>query len=192
MGDPGGKTGFWRHRHSTCYSDASPDALLALDADGTILLANTAAGRLFGYSRDELTGSNHWMLLSEGFRNGRRELLHARLVAQPDQPRGRVRCYGLHRDGTEFAAEIAGSLLDGGGTQILLLSVRGTGHRKGPDADLSEAMSLLTATLESTADGILVISSRGQDRRAQRAVPDHVGHPAGTDEGRLRRTRHAG
>jgi diguanylate cyclase (GGDEF)-like protein len=70
--------------------------------------------------------------------------------------------YGRHRDGTEFAAEVAGSLLDDVGSPVLLLSVRSTAHRTGPDADLSEAMSLLTATLESTADGILVISSEGK------------------------------
>jgi diguanylate cyclase (GGDEF)-like protein/PAS domain S-box-containing protein len=140
--------------------DASPDALLALNADGTIRLANAAASRLFGYPRDELTGSNHWILLSEGFRN-ETALLRARLVARPDEPQPPREVYGLHRNGTEFAAEIAGSLLNDGGSQALLLSVRSTGHRKGPDADLSEAMSLLTATLESTADGILVISSEG-------------------------------
>jgi diguanylate cyclase (GGDEF)-like protein/PAS domain S-box-containing protein len=141
--------------------DASPDALLALDEDGTILIANAAASRLFGYTRDELTGSNHWMLLSEGFRN-ETDLLHARLVAQPDEPQPPREVYGLHRDGTEFAAEVAGSLLDDLGSPALLLSVRSTAHRTGPDADLSEAMSLLTATLESTADGILVISSEGK------------------------------
>jgi PAS domain-containing protein len=65
--------------------DASPDALLAPDEDATILIANAAASRLFGYTRDELIGSNHWMLLSEGFRN-ETHLLHARLVAQPEEP----------------------------------------------------------------------------------------------------------
>ncbi|MHA7289171.1 putative bifunctional diguanylate cyclase/phosphodiesterase [Arthrobacter sp. MDT3-24] len=140
--------------------DASPDALLAVNADGTIKMANTAASRLFGYTLAELIGSDHWLLLSEGFRNETR-LLQEHLQAQPDEPLPPREVYGLHRDGTEFAAEVAGSLLDDGGSQVLLVSVRSTEHRKGADADLREAMSLLTATLESTADGILVISSDG-------------------------------
>lgn len=141
--------------------DASPDALLVLNPDGTIRLANAASTRLFGYPRDELIGSSHWLLLTEAFRNETAQLLE-HLTAQPDEaPRPRE-VYGIHRDGTEFAAEIAGSLLDDGGSQLLLVSVRGTGHRKEADADLREAMSLLTATLESTADGILVISSAGE------------------------------
>ena len=141
--------------------DASPDALLALNPDGTILLANAASTTLFGYSRDELVGSDHWLLLSEGFRN-ETALLLEHLKAQPDQPQPPREVYGLHRDGTEFAAEVAGSLLDDDGSQVLLVSVRSTGHRKDAEADLSKAMSLLTATLESTADGILVISSEGK------------------------------
>lgn len=141
--------------------DASPDALLALNPDGTVLLANAAASRLFGYSRDELVGSDHWLLLSEGFRN-ETALLREHLNAHPDEPQPPREVYGLHRDGTEFSAEVAGSLLDEGGSQVLLVSVRSTGHRKGAEADLSEAMSLLTATLESTADGILVISAEGR------------------------------
>jgi diguanylate cyclase (GGDEF)-like protein/PAS domain S-box-containing protein len=141
--------------------DASPDALLAVSPEGTIKLANAAACRLFGYTRDELIGSNHWLLLSEGFRN---ETVHLRqhLGTQPDAPLPPREVYGLHRDGTEFPAEMAGSLLDDGGSQLLLVSVRSTGHRREADADLREAMSLLTATLESTADGIVVISSAGK------------------------------
>jgi PAS domain S-box-containing protein len=49
-----------------------------------------------------------------------------------------------------------------GGAPQLLLSVRGTSHRTAAQEDLREAMSLLTATLESTADGILVMSNEGQ------------------------------
>ena len=142
------------------FLDASPDALIAVNADGTIEMANAAATRLFGYTRDQLIGSDHWLLLSDGFRNETR-LLQEHLQARPDEPLPPREVYGLHRDGTEFAAEVAGSLVDDGGSHVLLMSVRSTEHRKGADADLREAMSLLTATLESTADGILVISSDG-------------------------------
>ncbi|WP_461174232.1 EAL domain-containing protein [Arthrobacter sp. Z1-9] len=150
--------------------DASPDALLALAADGTITMANAAAERLFGASREELTGRNHQVLLAEGFR-GEVDQLFRQLLAQPGihpQPR---EVYGVHSSGTEFSAEVAASLLpdlaaDGPtGSQTapqLLLSVRGTSHRKAADEDLREAMSLLTATLESTADGILVMSAEGR------------------------------
>jgi diguanylate cyclase (GGDEF)-like protein/PAS domain S-box-containing protein len=143
------------------FFDASPDALLAVNAASTIKMANAACSRMFGYTRDELIGSDHSMLLSEGFRN-ETSLLREHLEAQPDEPLPPREVYGLHRDGTEFAAEMAGSLLDYGGRQVLLVSVRSTEHRKDADADLREAMSLLTATLESTADGILVISSDGR------------------------------
>jgi diguanylate cyclase (GGDEF)-like protein len=44
----------------------------------------------------------------------------------------------------------------------MAVTVRDTSHRQAADASLREAMSLLTATLESTADGILVVSSGGQ------------------------------
>ncbi len=142
------------------FLDASPDAFLAVNADGTIKMANAQASRLFGYTHDQLIGSDHWLLLSDGFRNETR-LLHEHLQAKPNEPQPPREVFGLHRDGTEFAAEVAGSLLDHGGSQVLLVSVRSTEHRKGADADLREAMSLLTATLESTADGILVISSDG-------------------------------
>lgn len=143
------------------FFDASPDALLAVSAEGIIKMANTACSRMFGYTRDELTGRDHRPLLSEGFRN-ETALLLEHVQAHPDDPLPPREVYGLHRDGTEFAAEIAGSLLDDGGSRLLLVSVRSTQHRKRTDADLSEAMSLLTATLESTADGILVISSEGK------------------------------
>lgn len=187
----------WNHSTSApaqtfgAVLDASPDALLAIAADGSIVLVNAAAGRLFGYRPGDLTGRDHRSLLAEGFR-GEADQLFARLRALPgDHPPPRE-IYGLHSDGTEFPAEATGSLLpwdaaplfppaspgneapprtpdgkqgpdDGSRAHpLLLLSVRGTSHRQAADADLREAMSLLTATLESTADGILVMSSEGR------------------------------
>ena len=171
--------------------DASPDALLAIATDGSIALANAAAGRLFGYAAGDLTGRDHRTLLAEGFRS-EADQLFTRLRARPAEHPPPREIYGLHSSGTEFPAEATGSLLpweaalpfhpgpfgaasapggperrrgpDDGGPDhdLLLLSVRGTSHRQAADADLREAMSLLTATLESTADGILVMSTEGR------------------------------
>lgn len=157
--------------------DASPDALLALAADGTITQANAAAERLFGLAGHELTGRHHRTLLAEGFRDQVDQLFRQLRADLPEQPHPRE-VYGIRSDGTRFSAEVAGSLLPGadGGPSIdgptdsagaserqprMMLSIRGTSHRRAAVEDLQEAMSLLTATLESTADGILVLSVEG-------------------------------
>ncbi|HYH77008.1 MAG TPA: diguanylate cyclase, partial [Arthrobacter sp.] len=143
---------------SSAMFDASPDALLAIAEDGSIRIANAAAARLFGVAVDRLVGSDHRTLLGEGFRNEVVQIFQHHQGQEPVPPRD---VFGVHSDGTEFAAEMAGSVLETADGPQVLLSIRGTSHRKAADADLREAMSLLTATLESTADGILVISSDG-------------------------------
>ena len=75
-------------------------------------------------------------------------------------------------DGTEFQGEMACSLVTPDGHALtdadsdaavsMAVMIRDTSHRQAADAGLREAMSLLTATLESTADGILVVSGEGQ------------------------------
>lgn len=150
--------------------DASPDALLALAPDGTITMANAAAEMLFGASREELAGRNHKALLAEGFRDEVDQLFQ-QLLTQPGKHPQPREVYGVHSSGTQFSAEVVASLVPdfaansqaGSPTAPqLLLSVRGTSHRKAADEDLREAMSLLAATLESTADGILVMSAEGR------------------------------
>ncbi|MEW1876015.1 putative bifunctional diguanylate cyclase/phosphodiesterase [Pseudarthrobacter phenanthrenivorans] len=153
--------------------DASPDALLALAADGTVQAANAAAARLFGLDQDKFAGLDHRLLIAEGFRDEVAALLH-QLLRRPDEYPQPLEVTGLRGDGTGFPVELAAALLphpedaatpDAGaeGTAArLMLSARGTAHRKAADASLREAMSLLTATLESTADGILVMGNDGR------------------------------
>ena len=152
--------------------DASPDALLALAGDGTVEAANAAAARLFGLEQDKFAGLDHRQLIAEGFRDQVDALLQ-QLFSRPDEHPPPLEVTGLRGDGTGFPVEVAAALLphpenpatpDGSAERTgprLLLSARGTAHRKTADASLREAMSLLTATLESTADGILVMGIDG-------------------------------
>ncbi|MGX5716400.1 putative bifunctional diguanylate cyclase/phosphodiesterase [Arthrobacter sp. MAHUQ-56] len=151
--------------------EAAPDALLILDGDFRVLAANAAAARLFGFSQGTLTGLDRRSLLPDAS-HGEVEQLFQLLLRQPHEPPPPREISWLHRDGTEFCAEVAAALFpqpvpsdapaDTGAGPSLLLSVRSTAHRKAADTNIREAMSLLTATLESTADGILVISNDGR------------------------------
>lgn len=151
--------------------DAAPDALLALDEDGTVLAANAAAATLFGFSPEALTGMNQRSLLAAGSRHEVEQMFRL-LRRQPQEQHAPREISWLHRDGTEFSAEVAAALFpqpvpgDAPADPVegpsLLLSVRSMAHRKTADTNLRQAMSLLTATLESTADGILVISNDGR------------------------------
>lgn len=148
--------------------DASPDALLALAADGTVTAANAAATKLFGFAPGALPGRDYRTLLADTSR-AEVESLIGHLLEQPGDHPAPLDITGVHSDGSGFAAEVAASAVPGtGGVDDgapagpqFLLSVRGTSHRQSAP-DLREAMSLLTATLESTADGILVMSADGR------------------------------
>lgn len=155
--------------------ESCPDAVLVVAEDGTIRFLNAATERMFGYTRDELLGRDHRMLLAEGFRTGLQRIFFALRrdadagpAAPPFPSFPPVQAYGLRRDGTEFQGEVACSLLapdsavDPSTPRSMAVSVRETSHRLAADGDLREAMSLLTATLESTADGILVVDSDGR------------------------------
>jgi PAS domain S-box-containing protein len=88
--------------------EAAPDATIAVKADGTILLGNAQAARLFGYPPSELVGKPVESLLPERLR-----ATHARrrgaYFAQPKvRPMGSgLVLNGRRRDGTEFPIEIS-------------------------------------------------------------------------------------
>ncbi|KRE59323.1 diguanylate cyclase [Arthrobacter sp. Soil736] len=144
--------------------DALPDAVLVISDAGVITQVNAAAELLFGYDRQQLMGQDHCIILAEGYRSGFEQLFASLRHSQESGVPAPTpfESYGLRSDGTEFPGEVACSLLHTDHGTSLVASVRATFHRQEADAGLREAMSLLSATLESTADGILVVSSDGK------------------------------
>ena len=142
--------------------DSLPDALLVLAQNGTIILMNAAAERMFGYSRQELLGQDHRILLADGYRLGFQRLFKTLRAEKGSGHGSPFEAYGLRKDGTEFQGEMACALLDSVAGPRVTVSVRAVQHREESDDGLREAMSLLSATLESTADGILVVGTDGQ------------------------------
>ena len=88
--------------------DASPAAMIMVDANGLIEFANAATERMFGYAIFELIGQSidilvpaRWRLAHAGLRRG--------FFANPSaRPMGAGRdLYGTRKDGREFPVEIA-------------------------------------------------------------------------------------
>ena len=86
---------------------ASPDAILLVDASGRIREANPMAGKMFGFAREELIGSEIEILLPQAVRNA--HVGHRRGYAHAPQarPMGIGMELGAQRkDGTEFPVEV--------------------------------------------------------------------------------------
>lgn len=89
--------------------EASPNAVVAVDATGTVVFANSSVERVFGWSPKALVGLTIEVLVPEQTRavhTGQRTAFQERPEARP-MGGGRV-VRGLRRDGTEFP--MAGSL----------------------------------------------------------------------------------
>jgi PAS domain S-box-containing protein len=94
--------------------EAAPDAILEVDPEGRIVVANTEAERLFQRSREEFVGLPVEALLPDRFRGG--HFAHrAHYAAHPvRRPMGAgLDLYAVRKDGTEFAVDINLSPLSG-------------------------------------------------------------------------------
>ena len=140
--------------------EQGPDAVLLLTADGTIAFVNAAAERLFGYPREQLIGSPHGVLLSEDERGGFLRVL-GRLGRGSLSGIRPFAAVGRRRDGSELSLEITCSLVTLDDGPAMAVAVRDGSHREDTDSGRRLAVSLLDAALESTADGIVVISNEG-------------------------------
>lgn len=93
--------------------EAAPDAMVCVDAQGTITLVNAQTERLFGYQRGELVGQPVEVLIPESARDAH-PAHRERYMAEPrPRPMGvGLELSGRRRDGSTFPAEISLSAID--------------------------------------------------------------------------------
>lgn len=87
--------------------EAMPNAIILANSNGSISFINKHAEKLFGYTRDELTGRNISVLLPQRFRENH-PIMVKHFMSKPEaRPMGAGRdLFAVKKDGTVFPIEI--------------------------------------------------------------------------------------
>jgi PAS domain S-box-containing protein len=157
--------------------DAAPDAMLIVNRDGQIVLANSQAETLFGYSKAELYCHPADMLVPERFRDAHPRSgsgYYSRPTLQPRLVKREL--FGLRKDGSEFPIEVSLSPLETEEGVLFTSAIRDISDRKQTEAELAhhtaqlsqsevayrEQSKILRSILDSISDGVIVTNERGK------------------------------
>jgi len=107
--------------------EVAPDAILGVDASGSVELVNAQCERLFGYHRDELMGQPVEMLIPDGLR-----------PVDAGQIGAGLELVTLHKDGTEIPIEVSLSALETPSGRLTMAALRDITDRKRIERQLRE------------------------------------------------------
>ena len=132
--------------------ESAPCGMVMIDREGTIVLVNGPAEKMFGYDRGDLLGRTIDLLVPERFRNAH-PAHRAAFFSNPtarNMGAGRE-LYGRRRDGSEFPVEIGLTPIEMTEGVFVLSAINDiTERRRG-----EETRSRLAAIVESSDDAIL-------------------------------------
>ncbi|MDQ5985245.1 MAG: Sensor histidine kinase RcsC [Syntrophus sp. SKADARSKE-3] len=141
--------------------DNAPCGYYSLDSEGRIIRINDTLLTWLGYERGEILGKNLAQILSPA---SREYFIEDFPVAKErggihDLPNDMIR-----KDGTVLPVLLSASIIhDEAGGYVMSRSIAvDMTARKKVEEELKRSLSILSATLESTADGILVVGRDGQ------------------------------
>jgi two-component system NtrC family sensor kinase len=167
--------------------EAAPDAMVIVDAEGQIVLANGQTEQLFGYPRSELIGQPVELLLPEALHQRHTQHRASYIHAPRTRPMGvGLRLVARRRDGSVFSVEISLSPLDTPDGTLVTAVIRDVTDRQ-READLLEQQvqqrtAHLNALLQFSQE---LLGVRGLDAVLQRALSQALALVPEADRGAI-------
>ena len=174
--------------------EALPDAIVAVDHDGTIVQVNSQARELFGYDRGELIGQKVELLVPESYRGKHQH--HRENYAEAPKTRrmgAELDLYGRRRNGSEFPVEVSLSPISTPKGTFVLSAIRDISDRKRVAEELrrvneelhrrtaeqlGEYRSRLASIIDSSEDAILSKDLNGMITSWNRGAENIYGYTA--------------
>lgn len=187
--------------------EAAPDAMLIVDREGNIVVANRQAESMFGYERAQMIGRHVEMLIPQRFRARHRSSMAAYFEAPHVRTMGTgLGLFGLRRDRTEFPVDIRLSPLVADGQTYVTAAVRELAPER-QEAALGQWLAAIVASSDDAIigknlDGTITSWNAGAERIFGYSQSEAIGRPvtmlippgAGSEESeilaRLRRGEH--
>ena len=161
---------YWRFRD---LLEAAPDGIIEAEPDGTIVLLNAAAERMFGYQREELLGQLIEILVPESLRQGHREHRDRYAEHPVTRPMGiGLELFARRKDGSQFPVEISLSPIRSPQGSRVIAIVRDITSRKLAEAQMNAMHREFAAEL-ATKNRQLEIRNR-EVERANRLKSDFL------------------
>jgi len=158
--------------------DAALDAVIAIDAHGSIMEWNSQAEAIFGWSCREVAGQALTeTIIPPQYREAHvRGLKHFLATGEGPVLNRRIEISALHRDGHEFPVELAISAARSGATFTFSAFVRDISERKQSEAALRESEQRFRGAFETSPIGMALVAPDGQWLQINRRVCEITGY----------------
>jgi two-component system sensor kinase FixL len=157
---------------------SATEAMLIVDRDGLIVLANPPVERLFGYRLSELVGQPMEILMPERFRENHLEQRAGYLINPRPRSMGiGMELRGRRRDGTEFPIEVSLSpLKTDRGLMLVMATIHDITARKQAEEALLESEARMRAIVDTAVDAIITIDEKGLVERVNPRAEEMFGY----------------
>nr|BBH87169.1 hypothetical protein KTC_19200 [Thermosporothrix sp. COM3] len=165
-----------------------PDAVLIVDYEGTIVLQNRQAEKLFGYTSDELIGQPLEILLPERFRQA--HIAHRKHYAASPRVRPMgvgLSLFGMRKDGLEFPVDISLGPMEVEGTPHVIAIVHDMTQQRVLEREKEQQVEQIrrqTELIQLAHDAIIICDpigrivfwNRGAEQLYGWAAQEALGH----------------